>query len=194
MCALSAVLAVSDSGRSIVRTSAVPGSPIVTGSAPVPPDAAAPETPRLPPLRLIIPRIGVDAAVEQVGVDGSGRMDVPARPDDVAWYAPGPAPGESGDAVMDGHLDWYDAPRAVFADLHELRPGDRVDVLNASDRLRFVVTAVDRVAYTARPAGLFDATGGARLSLITCAGSWDSAHGTYAERLVITARSLGPVR
>ena len=41
---------------------------------------------------------------------------VPSKPTDVAWYKPGPAPGEAGDAVIDGHLDWTTG-RAVFWDL-----------------------------------------------------------------------------
>src|SRR5205807_8123210 len=68
---------------------------------------------RLIPSQLVIPKISVIAPVEKVGVDRSHNMAVPSRPTHVAWYSPGPAPGEAGDAVIDGHLDWTTG-KAVF--------------------------------------------------------------------------------
>src|SRR5437879_6754319 len=68
------------------------------------------------PVKLVIPKIGLDAAVEQVGVDKNHNMDVPKLPQDTGWYEPGPAPGQAGDAVIDGHLDWTNVPRAGFVD------------------------------------------------------------------------------
>jgi len=73
----------------------------VPQAAPAP--AAAPHS---APVRLVIPRLGVDAAVERVATDVRGAMDVPRDYRDAAWYAPGVAPGDGGDAVIDGHLDW----------------------------------------------------------------------------------------
>ena len=105
----------------------------------------------------------------------------------MAWYEPGPAPGEAGDAVIAGHLDWYTG-RAVFWDLHRLGRGDEVDVVARDGaRLRFRVTDTATVAYTAHPPGLFAGSGAPRLSLITCDGAWDSQHGTYADRLIVNA-------
>jgi len=51
-------------------------------------------------------------------------MAVPSVPSHVAWYSPGPAPGEPGDAVIDGHLDWTTGP-AVFWNLGKLHAGGR---------------------------------------------------------------------
>jgi len=95
-----------------------------------------------------------------------------------------------GDAVIDGHLDWYGMPRAVFYDLGQLRPGDEIDVRSGDGLVRFAVTDTETVAYNAQPAGLFTTTGAARLSLITCAGAWDGRHGTYAQRLLVNARAV----
>jgi LPXTG-site transpeptidase (sortase) family protein len=149
-----------------------------------------PAPPGLVPTRLRIPKIGVDAVVEEVSVDSTGSMGVPTRPMDVGWYSPGSAPGQPGDAVIDGHLDWYGVPRAVFYDLDQLRSGDEIDVQNGNGQVRFAVTNTETLPYTAQPDGLFDTTGAARLSLITCSGAWDSRHGTYAQRLLVTARPL----
>lgn len=191
MAGTSAALAIS-----IAVAAGAPGQLAVQTEAPRPSGPARPSSTPAPvralPLRLRIPSIGVDAAVEQVGVDSTGSIGVPTQPMNVAWYAPGPAPGEPGDAVIDGHLDWYDTPRAVFSDLGRLRPGDAIEVVSTRDTRRFTVTESRTYPYTAQPAGLFDTTGDPRLSLITCAGAWDSRHGTYAERLIVTARRAGP--
>src|SRR5690242_18817527 len=50
------------------------------------------------PVRLEIPKLGVDTAIEQVATGSSGQMGVPADYHDAAWYAPGVIPGDSGDA------------------------------------------------------------------------------------------------
>jgi len=151
--------------------------------------SAAPQ--RHIPAQLMIPKIGIAAPVEQVGVDKHNNMDVPSKPTNVAWYRPGPAPGEAGDAVIDGHLDWTTG-KAVFWDLHLLQPGDEVDVV-AQDgmRLRFEVTDSHTYAYTAHPAGLFARSGQPQLSLITCSGSWDKGKQTYLQRLVVNTRYVG---
>lgn len=152
--------------------------------------AAAP-TPRHLPAQLLIPKIGVVAVVEQVGVDRNNNMEVPSKPTDVAWYRPGPAPGERGDAVIDGHLDWTTG-KAVFWNLHLLGPGDEVDVV-AQDgvRLRFQVSDLHSYAYMAHPAGLFATSGTPQLSLITCAGAWDRGQKTYLQRLVVNGTYIG---
>jgi sortase (surface protein transpeptidase) len=142
------------------------------------------------PATLLIPEIGVAAAVEPVRVDSRGNMGVPSEPEHVGWYEPGPAPGAPGDAVIDGHLDWYTG-KAVFENLRTLRQGAEIDVIARDGAtLRFVVTDSRTVAYTDRPAGLFATTGSPRLSLITCGGAWDKRKGTYLERLVVNAVPL----
>jgi sortase A len=153
--------------------------------------APTPTPQRQLPAQLLIPKISVTAPVEQVGVDKNNNMDVPAKPSDVAWYRPGPAPGEAGDAVIDGHLDWTTG-KAVFWDLHLLQAGDEIDVVaQGGTRLRFKVTDTHSYSYTAHPAGLFATSGQPQLSLITCAGSWDKGRQVYLQRLVVNASYAG---
>src|SRR3989338_6359653 len=77
------------------------------------------------PARLRIPAIGVDAAVQSVGLSwkGTGDMGIPTNFTDVAWYNGGPAPGAPGSAVINGHLDGKEVPQAVFYNLGKLKPG-----------------------------------------------------------------------
>lgn len=152
-------------------------------------DARASSQPPSVPERLVIPAIGVNAAVEPVGLakSGNGAMGVPSNFTNVAWYSGGPLPGAAGDAVIDGHLDGRTVPRAVFYRLAELAPGDTVLVEErAGHVLRFTVTKVAYYPYNASTQEIFtgDATG-AHLNLITCAGDWMPAKHLYDERVVV---------
>ncbi len=143
--------------------------------------------PAAPPSRLVIPAIGVDAAVEAVGLDAQGRMAAPARTTDVGWYQLGAVPGDAGDAVMDGHLDWWNGP-AVFWRLSQLRAGDRVTVVRADGtKVDFLVDSSQTVPYDASLPNLFTEVGPPTLTLITCAGAWDAGRATYLQRLVVHA-------
>lgn len=170
-----------------VPAAAVGGPPVPSAAAVDPPTASAAS----PPARLAIPLLGLDAVVEAVGVDPQGRMAVPSKAENVGWYHLGPSPGEAGDAVIDGHLDWSTGP-AVFWHLGRVKIGDEISVTKADGhRVQFVVDGVSTVPYDSRPPGLFATSGPPSLSLITCSGSWDRQKQTYLTRLVVHA-SLAP--
>ena len=139
------------------------------------------------PSRLLIPRIGVNARIESRGLDAYRNMLTPRDFHDVAWYNLGPAPGQPGNALMNGHVDWWTGS-AVFTRLAELRPGDRVTVVRGDGtRLTFKVTGSDTVAAGARVASLFAPSKSARLTLITCAGVWDPRTLSNTQRLLVSA-------
>lgn len=140
------------------------------------------------PARLRIPAIGVDAAVQQVGLTASGTMGIPTNFTDVAWYKNGPRPGEPGSAVIDGHLDGRNTPRAVFYDLGKLKAGDIVEVEDANGiTRRFRV--VERKYYDYKASStqeiFFGDASKTRLNLITCTGDWIKTKRTYDERVVV---------
>ena len=60
--------------------------------------------PRGLPVRLQIPVIGVDTAIEDALITSDGRMDVPVGSVNVAWFSLGPHPGQVGSAVIGGHF------------------------------------------------------------------------------------------
>ncbi len=141
--------------------------------------------PAKPPMRLRIPTINVDAAVEQVGVDSEGRIAAPNKTDDVGWYKLGTAPGDAGNAVIDGHLDWYTGP-AVFQRLGKMKVGDQIMVLREDGtQAKFIVDATSVMPYDASTDAMFTRSGPPSLTLITCAGTWDRQRGTYLQRLVV---------
>lgn len=147
--------------------------------------------PRAPlPLRLRIPSIGVNAQVESVGTDSQGFMGVPSNSAHVAWYNVLSRPGEVGDAVMTGHVDWYDTSCAVFCYLSSIRVGDQAAVDRADGST--VTYAVDRIDYY--PAGqapdwIFQSDGPPRLTLITCAGDYVPGYG-YTRRMVVSSHII----
>lgn len=143
--------------------------------------------PPSPPTRLVIPSLGVNAEVEAVGDDALGHMAAPSRPEQVGWYRHGAMPGQAGNAVLDGHLDWPSGP-AVFWHLPRLGRGDQVIVVRANGtQVNFVVDSSVVFPFDARPQGLFTTAGPPSLALVTCSGPWDRQRGTYVDRLVVHA-------
>jgi LPXTG-site transpeptidase (sortase) family protein len=136
----------------------------------------------------VIASIGVDAPIEPVGLDAQHAMAAPSRLDNVGWFNRGPAPGEGGDAVIDGHFGLPSTP-AVFRHLDQLRPGDTVQLIWPDGRrLQFrIATAVVLSADSPPPPDVFSRSGPPRLSLITCAGAWEQSQRTYSNRLIVTA-------
>jgi sortase A len=138
------------------------------------------------PVRLQIDAIDVDAAMEYVGVDDDGNMDVPQEWENVAWYEPGTVPGDVGNSVIAGHYDSYTDP-AVFFDLNELEVGDIVRVITEDrEELEFEVTELELVHVDeADTSKIFGETDERNLNLITCEGAWDPDAGMYDERLIV---------
>lgn len=141
------------------------------------------------PVTLTIPKLGIDARVESVGMDSTGKMDVPKNADNVAWYNLGYKPGEIGSAVIAGHFDKVTGEPAVFYNLEKLQIGDQIIITDSSgNRLTFAV--VRFASYSDSNFPLQEVFGEAqqpRLNLITCDGSWNSAAKSYSHRTVVYA-------
>lgn len=131
--------------------------------------------------RMVIPRIGVDSEITEVGVSG-GEYEVPAW--SVGHHADSAAPGESGNSVFNGHLESIQAGR-VFGRLEELKAGDAVYVYTGTHRLDWAVYQVHMLPNTERD---FMSTHGAvRLTAYTCTGTWSPLTRDYSHRLVVVA-------
>ncbi len=164
-------------------------TPQATAASPAQPaTAAAPQPPAdVTPSRLLIPRIGVDAPIEARGLDGNRNLATPADVRDVAWFDQGPAPGQPGNALLNGHVTWTSGG-AVFARLAELRAGDQVIVGRADGtRASFRVNGIRTLAASAREGSLFAASDVSTLTLITCSGLWDAQLASYTHRLLVSA-------
>ncbi|WCN80009.1 class F sortase [Micromonospora sp. LH3U1] len=151
------------------------------------PSTAAAPAPQGPPTRVRVPRIGLDSTLTVLGLDRAGALIPPTDFDTAGWYGGGPAPGDTGPAVLAGHLDSRRGP-AVFARLGELRPGDRVEVWRGGQRLSFRVTGSLRTRKDQFPtAVVYGPTPGAELRLVTCGGDFDRRSGHYRDNVVVFA-------
>ena len=140
------------------------------------------------PMRLKIPVINVDSAIEFVGTAPDGNMDTPKNPADVAWYKLGSRPGENGSAVITGHYGtWKNGQRSVFDNLHKLNQGDKVYIEDDSGKIiSFVTRESRRYDPSADAKEVFNSNDEkAHLNLITCEGFWNKNSKSYSQRLVV---------
>ncbi|MGB4957262.1 MAG: class F sortase [Candidatus Saccharimonas sp.] len=136
------------------------------------------------PVRLTIPKIDVNADISYMGLTASGDMEAPKTNEDSGWYKYGPHPGNTGSAVIAGHLGVGSS--AVFSELGSLAKGDTISVTDDHGQIvSFVVTHTRTYAYDMEPSEVFTSATGTHLNLITCNGDWDSTKRTYSERLVV---------
>ena len=138
------------------------------------------------PIKLKIPKIGVDATIEQVGLTVENNMDVPKQLENVGWLNSGPHPGEVGSAVISGHLDGKNGEKAVFFDLEKLAPKDTFSIAdNKGTIINFEAKETRYYDFDQIAPEVFTSTSGKHLNLITCASSWNKAKKSYEKRFVV---------
>jgi len=171
------------------RTSAQtsdPATPVLGRAASArrtpPPDAV--------PSRVRIPALGVDAAVDPVGVTRDGAVRIPRDPRRVGWYRFGPRPGGGvGSVVLAAHVDSRTQGLGAFYPLREADRGDRV-VMTSTGGRRWTYRVVAREVFRKRALpleDLFRRDGREVLTLITCGGPYLADAGGYQDNVVVSA-------
>jgi sortase (surface protein transpeptidase) len=144
------------------------------------------------PHTVLIPRIGVHAAIESVPLNRATDASAPYRWEDAGWYSRGVRPGDPGRAVIFGHLDSTCCP-AVFWSLNALKPGDIVEVGYGRGALHFRVMWQHVYTNAAMPTRWMYGRGGQRaLVLFTCAGIFHRDGTGYDHKLMVFARLIMP--
>ena len=169
------------------------GKPRYSGRLPVvePAPPPQPKVPTAAPVQLLIPLLDVHRAVEKVGVDQFGVMNLPANSWNAGWYKGGPVPGAPGDAVIEGHAGYPGKPM-IFGKLVTLQPGARIIVVLADGTRRlFLVVSMRSVPAGSPVPGLGAPYGVPRLTLITCTGHFDKKSYWYSDRLLVETRYAG---
>ncbi|MGC0403536.1 hypothetical protein RKD27_006180 [Streptomyces sp. SAI-126] len=155
--------------------------------------AAAPALPPSPPDRVRIPSIHVDAPLTALALTASGSLNVPpaTRKNLAGWYEAGTTPGETGTAIVAGHVDNAEGP-AVFYGLGALRKGSAIEVDRRDGGIAvFTVDAVE--VYDAKDfpdEKVYGAAKRPELRVITCGGGYSRATG-YRGNVVVFAHLTG---
>ncbi|MDO8614565.1 MAG: class F sortase [Dehalococcoidia bacterium] len=165
------------------------------------PQAPPPTPAGPPPVRLVIARLYIDAPIITLGLDARRYPEVPARPDQVAWYNFSAVPGQSSNAVFAGHVDWQtragDPIPGVFYRLRELEIGDSIAVtLEDGAQVQYRVTGNVATAYNdPNVVKAMDTTTRDVITLITCGGAWvpdpsEASGGNYSHRVIVRAERV----
>ena len=159
-----------------------PGLPV-----PVAPDAALPAS---LPVRVEVPSIGVDAALMELVTQANGEIETP--PGDAGspggWYKYSPTPGQTGSAIILGHVNTNTSSEGLFYRLHELTPGQAITVTRADGTAAvFTVDKIDVYPKASFPAvEVYRNADRPEVRLITCAG-YDPATGEFLNNTVVYA-------
>ena len=142
-----------------------------------PPIAAA-----LPARRVVIPTIGLDSKVIQLGtkLDRNGHIAWETAPFAVGQHKGMAGPGQDGNMILSGHVS---SPNegAIFHHLPDLKVGEGVIV--ATDERQYLYRVTDVKTVTPDQVSVLDQTPDPTATLITCVPD-----GIYSHRLVVTAR------
>ena len=159
-------------------------------------DEAPPPEPEMPPppsdapiVALRITRVGINAPIVVLGVDGQGVMQTPNGPKDVAWYDFTGHPGFGSNAVFAGHVDYHDYGPAVFWRLREVHEGDEIEVaLEDGTTYKYSVTSAHVYGADEAPVeAIVGPTEHDSITLITCEGTFNTRTREYDRRLVVRA-------
>jgi hypothetical protein len=179
-----------------------PAAPGATPSAGLTPPQAAPNLGK--GFRVIVPSIGTNAPVIPVGATaaGGGTLSVPSSVHVVGWWdgllssSTGPSvqekvasPGQSGVALLAGHIDSAFQGKGVFSKLQQIKPGAEITVIDAKQKVtHWKVTRVQTMFKTDLPPALFASTGAPQLALVSCGGPFDDGTGHYLDNVIAWAK------
>ncbi|MEV6802218.1 class F sortase [Micromonospora rifamycinica] len=176
-------------------TPATDAGPVDDPDAGIPADASAPAgpdpLPRSAPTTITIPKIGVNAEIMPLGTNPDGTVQVPPleQAQRAGWYEPGTSPGETGNAVIVGHVDSAKLGPAVFFQLGALLPGDLVAVSRADgSTATFTVDEVRAYPKEEFPTDLvYGPNDRPGLRVVTCGGQFDQGTASYRDNVIVFA-------
>jgi sortase A len=145
------------------------------------------------PVRLLLPSIKVDTEVRNGGlVDGpNGEPEWETHPF-VATTYPMLAPvGGPGNAVISGHVVTLREGN-VFRDLYQVELGEPIEVFTDDSHFTYIVEEIRLVEPTA--VEVMAPSEDARLTVITCGGTFDPRTRTFSDRLIVIGKLVGGER
>lgn len=178
-----ALLGCSSASTTVPATPSPEPTAIEPGGMPID-TSSSPGLRRLPARRVVIPAIGVDARIVELGTKYDSRgvliWETPAFA--VGHYIGTANPGERGNIVLSGHLS---SPHAgsVFLNLPKIALGDAITLY--TDESQYLYRVTDTRVVEPSEVGVMLPTEEPILTLITCVPD-----GVYSHRLIVTAKPL----
>ena len=151
---------------------------------------------------MLIPAAQIRAAIVQVGRVGANGFGAPDNPQVIGWWMFGPAPGQPGNVLLDGHRDFSDIDGNVGTGVCWLLPNATIDdfiiIRDYDAEVSYVYSIIETASV------LFDAPEGVEylqpapagqslLTLITCEGSFDGEAHNYSNRRIVVAEMTDTV-
>lgn len=129
------------------------------------------------------------AHIVSVGLNPDGSMEIPDEISEVGWYSlTGIRPGDSGTAVLAGHVDSRTQGHGPFNELSQLTVGDEITIDTVNGAQTWTVTSTAAHPRADLPiADLFSLDGPPRLALVTCGGDFDRDERSYEDNIVVYA-------
>ena len=144
------------------------------------------------PKKIKISSIGVDAYIQNVGVDQNNQVAVPTNLYLVGWFVDTVRPGEKGLSLIDGHVSGR-RNDGVFKDLDKLKVGDEYAVeFGDGTTEKFKVIGKESAPVSKAVSVMFSQRPGVsnQLNLVTCSGAFDAKTSTYSERLTVFSEKI----
>jgi sortase (surface protein transpeptidase) len=145
------------------------------------------------PKFIAIPSLGVDALIQNVGIDQNSQIAVPNNIHIAGWFIESVRPGERGLSIIDGHVNGRNSDRGVFKNLPNLKVGETVTITFGDGSVKkFSVYSNQSLPTQEAASVLYSQIPSIvnQLNLITCTGSFDTLTQTYKNRQIAVLTAI----
>ncbi|WP_028924778.1 class F sortase [Pseudonocardia acaciae] len=158
------------------------------------PVQAIPPLPASNPTEIKVDKINAQSSLIPTGLNPDRTIATPpvSQPLQASWYRLSPTPGAVGPAIILGHINGG-GKDGIFAHLHELKPGDQVQVKREDGKTAiFTITKLEQHSKNKFPTlAVYGDTPEAQIRLITCGGAFNKAAKSYVDNIVASGVLTG---
>ena len=150
------------------------------------------------PIAVNIDKFAIAADVEQLNIV-DGAMQNPTGPFVVSWYEETANPGEIGNVVLAGHVDYWDVGPAVFYDIfwgEQMTEGDQITVTGEDGSVYTYQAQFQKLYHIEELTPeiitdlIFPGDKAELVTLITCGGEFDAVTSEYNSRVIVRGKRI----